>query len=113
MKFRDREIEALNKRGYLVEQKTQWQFRIESVLDLYPRHRRFHNIANQSRGEYPRLEKLVEFVDAQVAIADRILDEAINRGQLNELRGHDRGTRKSWLKDHQPWFTKYGAREKV
>ncbi len=114
MKFSDQEIQALHKRGYLVEKKTPYQFRIECVLDLYPTRKRFHNIANQQRGEYPygftkkSLQTLIEFVDAQIKAADEILDRAIHSGQLDELRGiSDPGQRRKWLNaNNEPWFTK-------
>lgn len=113
MKFHDQEIEALHKRGYQVEKKTPYQFRIECVLDLYPKRKRYHNIANQERGEYPfgfgkkSLQALTAFVDAQIKAADEILDHAIRDGQLDELKGTEPGQRRKWLNaNNEPWFTK-------
>lgn len=113
MKFHDQEIEALHKRGYLIEKKTPYQFRVECVLDLYPKRKRFHNIANQERGEYPfgfnkkALHRLIVFVDAQIKAADEVLDHAIRNGELGELKGTEPGQRRQWLNTHnEPWFTK-------
>lgn len=114
MKYHDQEIEALHKRGYQVKQLTPYQFRIECVIDLYPKRRRFHNIANQKRGGYPfypvvKLEKLLAFVDEQIKAADEILDRAIKSGQLDELSGcSEPGERRRWLNENnQPWFVKF------
>lgn len=86
---------------------------MECVLDLYPTRKRFHNIANQKRGEYPdpwrvKTKVLIAFVDEQVKAADEILDAAIKNGQLDDLSGcKEPGQRRRWLNaNNQPWFTK-------
>lgn len=114
MKFQDREVEALHRKGYQIEQLTPYQFRVECVLDLYPRRRRFHNIANQARGEYPYrfcgpVKELAAFVDEQVKAADAILDKAIASGQLDVTgAGDGQRERRKWLSDNNPiWWTKY------
>ena len=64
-----KELKDLKKAGYQVDELTPYQFRIDMVLDLYPKRRRFHNIRTQERGTYP--ENLKEFVAKQVAAAPK------------------------------------------
>lgn len=79
------EIEYLSSRGYEIERVTHYQFRVESVFDMFPRRKRCFNLANKVWGYYPdNLVKLVKFVDEQVAIADKILDEAIAAGRIQD-----------------------------
>jgi len=106
------EIKDLKKRGYLVEQLTPYQFRVECILDLYPTRKRFHNIATQERGEYPvnKLNVLTAFIDAHVAKADAILDEAIAAGKedVSFLSQDGSKTRRRWLGENNPgWWTRY------
>lgn len=57
---RKAEIEALSPLVN-VEKKTDYQYRINDTLDLYPIHRRFHNIKTGKRGNYTRyLDKLLK-----------------------------------------------------
>lgn len=44
--------EQLKQDGYTVEVKTPYHFRINSVLDVYPVNRRFHDLAKNERGTY-------------------------------------------------------------
>ena len=82
------EIKELEKHGYQVERFTQYHYRVESVLDVYIENKRFHNIANQERGRYPhsKFKEFEAFVLAQIATADRILDDylAQHPGALDE-----------------------------
>lgn len=43
-------ILALRGKGFDVRQITDYQFRIDGALDLYPIHRRFHDLRTQRRG---------------------------------------------------------------
>jgi hypothetical protein len=49
---RTAEIERLSTAGYRVRRLTDYQFRVEEKLDLYPIHRRYHNIETGRRGQY-------------------------------------------------------------
>jgi hypothetical protein len=54
------EIEALEQHGYTVRALTEYQFRINEQLDVYPTRKRFHHIKTQKRGSYTSLLDLVE-----------------------------------------------------
>ena len=57
---RTEEILSLSKLGFKVEQKTEYQFRINDRLDLYPIHNRYHDIEKNRRGGY---KNVCEFVN--------------------------------------------------
>lgn len=46
------EILALRAKGFTVEAKTDYQFRVDGVLDLYQIHKRFHHVPTNKRGNY-------------------------------------------------------------
>jgi hypothetical protein len=46
------EILALAGKGFDVRVLTEYQFRIDGALDLFPIHRRFHDLKTQARGGY-------------------------------------------------------------
>jgi hypothetical protein len=46
------EIEALQTEGFRVRKMTDYQFRINGRLDLYPIHRRYHDTRTNRRGNY-------------------------------------------------------------
>lgn len=46
-------IKKLTARGYIVKKLSDYQFRINGVLDLYPVNMRYHNIKTQERGDLP------------------------------------------------------------
>lgn len=46
------EILALRKKGYTVRQFTEYQFRIDDALDLFPIHKRYHVLKTGVRGTY-------------------------------------------------------------
>ena len=48
--IRTAEILALRQEGYKVEQKTDYHFRINDTIDLWPIHNRYHNIKTNRRG---------------------------------------------------------------
>lgn len=50
--IRSAEIEDLSRPGYKVRKLTDYQFRVNGVLDLFPIHRRYHNIKTGRRGGY-------------------------------------------------------------
>lgn len=49
---RQEEIEHLKLSGFTVRKLTDYQFRINGTLDLFPIHRRWHNIKTGKRGSY-------------------------------------------------------------
>lgn len=49
---RTEEILALKAKGYDVRQLSEYQFRIDGALDLYPIHRRYHALKVNQRGDY-------------------------------------------------------------
>ena len=112
----ERLFKRLEKRGYEIKKLTRYQYRVECVLDLYPVHCRYHNIANDARGTWGDLttdDQIAAFIDAQVAVADKILDEAIAKGEITpETDQFDVVTKttQNYLKNHplpKPWYTKY------
>lgn len=58
------EIIALRRRGYEVVELTEFQFRINGTLDLFPT-RRFHNIATGDRGAYKSAQKIADAVSGR------------------------------------------------
>jgi hypothetical protein len=48
--IRTEEILHLKVQGYEVEQKTEYHFRINGVLDLWPIHNRWHDLRTNKRG---------------------------------------------------------------
>ena len=44
------EILALKRQGYSVEQKSDYHFRINGILDIWPIHNRWHDLRTQERG---------------------------------------------------------------
>lgn len=57
---RQQEIEALAKDGYTVEKKTEYQYRINGLIDLYPIHNRWHNIKTNKRGGAKNLAEYIK-----------------------------------------------------
>lgn len=47
---RTEKILALKRQGYDVEQKTEYHFRVNGVLDLWPIHNRWHDLKTGERG---------------------------------------------------------------
>lgn len=47
--------------GYTVEKKTEYHFRINDVLDIYPTNARWHNLVSGKRGSF-RGKNLARFV---------------------------------------------------
>lgn len=56
---RQKEIESLSPE-YEVKKLTEYQFRINGTLDLYPIHRNFHNIKTNKRGTYKTVIEIVK-----------------------------------------------------
>lgn len=48
--IRQREIEALAEQGFEIKRLTEWQYRVNNCLDLYPIHNRWHDIKKNRRG---------------------------------------------------------------
>jgi len=59
---RQEEIENLSP-DYNVKKLTDYQFRINGILDLYPIHKNFHNIKTNKRGKY---KTAIEIVKLQI-----------------------------------------------
>ena len=57
---RIREILALRELGYDVKKLTEFQFRINNCVDLYPTHRRFHHLGSEQRGRYQSARQCVD-----------------------------------------------------
>ncbi len=57
--IRTEEIMNLETKGYTVEKKSDYHFRINNQLDLFPIHNRFHNIKTNKRGGYRDIEILL------------------------------------------------------
>ncbi len=51
--IRQEEIFNLGKEGYSINQYSEYQFRINGVIDVYPIHHRYHILKTGKRGEYP------------------------------------------------------------
>lgn len=56
----------LGKLGYDVVKISDYQFRVNKKIDLYPIHRRYHNLETKRRGTYQN-EGLVVFIQKQIA----------------------------------------------
>lgn len=48
--IRSQRILDLRRRGYTVEQKTEWHFRVNGRIDLWPIHNRWHDLETNERG---------------------------------------------------------------
>jgi aspartyl aminopeptidase len=59
---RTEEILALSKIGYHVERKTEYQFRVNERIDLYPIHNRWHDLQKNKRGGYKNVRQFIERV---------------------------------------------------
>lgn len=57
---RKAEIEGLAEKGFTVKPLTEFQFRVNDVLDLYPIHNRFHDLKKNRRGGYRNATEFVE-----------------------------------------------------
>jgi len=49
---RTQEILDLEKQGYKVIKLTEYQYRVNDAIDLYPIHRNFHHLRTKKRGNY-------------------------------------------------------------
>ncbi len=65
---RQQEIEALSELGYEVKRLTDYQYRINGFIDLYPIHNRWHNLKTGKRGS---ARKLSQFLDITFTPTDR------------------------------------------
>lgn len=57
--IRQQEIEELAELGYSIEKKTEYQYRVNGVIDLYPIHNRWHNIKTGKRGGAKNLRQFI------------------------------------------------------
>ena len=58
--IRQKEIEALAELGYNVKKITEYQYRINNIIDLYPIHNRWHNIKTGQRGGAKNLAESIK-----------------------------------------------------
>lgn len=58
-------ILALSELGYIVDKKTDYHFRINETLDIFPIHVRFHNIKTNKRGGF-HPDNLINLVNNQL-----------------------------------------------
>lgn len=56
--IRQDEIESIE--GYEVKKLTDYQYRINGIFDLYPIHKRFHNIKTGKRGNYKSVIEILK-----------------------------------------------------
>ena len=54
-----REIVRLREFGYSVERKTDFQWRVNEEVDLYPIHKRYHVLRTGKRGDYHNATALI------------------------------------------------------
>lgn len=64
---RQAEIEALVEAGYTVRKLTEFQYRVNDLYDLYPIHRRWHELKTGKRGNYTT-GKLAEFIQSKIKL---------------------------------------------
>lgn len=62
------ELGELYTNGFDIDQKTEWQYRIDETLDIYPRNHRWHNLKTGERGSY-RPGRLLVFVDKHFGVS--------------------------------------------
>jgi hypothetical protein len=109
----ERVFRRLKKRGYLIERLTEYQFRVECVLDLYPVRYRWHNVSNGKRGSWHGFteDKLVSLIGEQTKQADAILDKFVESGPFNPPHETtDSSGRKKWL-TKKPWWAEVEAKK--
>lgn len=76
---RTEQILGLSSFGLTVRRITDYQYRINEALDLYPVHRRFHNFRTQERGTYSAGGRAFEsFVRRQLAAARKWVESGGN-----------------------------------
>jgi hypothetical protein len=56
---RTKEIQSLITQGYSVRQLTEYHFRINETLDIFPTAGKFHNLKTQERGVFRDIEKFL------------------------------------------------------
>jgi hypothetical protein len=56
-------LEVLIAYDYEVQRLTQYQYRINGVIDIYPVNKRWHDLRNQERGSYG---ELIQFVQSRL-----------------------------------------------
>ena len=57
--IRQGQIEELKKEGFRVRKLTDFQFRINELLDVYPTHNRFHDLKRKRRGGFRNVSEFV------------------------------------------------------
>lgn len=57
---RQKLLDELTEEGFEVRRLTEWQFRINGVLDIYPLHHRYHDLKKNRRGGFQHLKEFVK-----------------------------------------------------
>ena len=57
---RTKEIIDLRNKGFKIEQKSEYHFRINDILDVWPTHNRWHYLKENSRGGFGHIRGLIE-----------------------------------------------------
>ena len=65
--IRTDEILELETLGYEVKKFTDYQYRIQGTIDIYPIHRNWHNIKTNKRGNYTA-GKLKHFIQSNIKL---------------------------------------------
>jgi len=96
--IRTKTIMGLQNNGHHVEQKTEYHFRIDYLLDVWPTHNRFHNIKTGKRGGYKsnHLPKMVkqQMREAHDVMVRRYDNSTRSGGNSLDIR-EDKGRRRS------------------
>ena len=57
-----KEIYDLEQFGYVIEIKTEYQFRVNGAVDLFPIHKRYHDLRSNRRGNYRNLKTFIKSI---------------------------------------------------
>lgn len=59
--IRQQEIESLSP-DYEIKKLSEYQFRVNGILDLYPIHKNYHNLRTNKRGKYTSALGIVKLI---------------------------------------------------
>lgn len=57
------------KKDYRIKKLTDYQYRVNDVIDIFPTNQKFHNIVTNKRGQYFDLKRALEFEISEINIA--------------------------------------------
>ncbi len=49
--YKSQLLKILEREGFIIEKKTDYHYRINNSLDIYPNHNKWHNLILNSRGQ--------------------------------------------------------------